>query len=117
MQSALCGVKGSGKSLIKHVEMSAVGSGREQMPAAFSLLDEFILLEGQLLLLWSCQMDLYIDLGQGGMSRGNLGRQEAHVGSSPCPAKGPSRALGGMCWEVPWIASVSKSSCLPGLGA
>lgn len=51
MQSALCGVKGSEKSLIKHVEMSAVGSGREQMPAAFSLLDEFILLEAQLLLL------------------------------------------------------------------
>lgn len=51
MQSALCGVKGSEKSLIKYVEMSAVGPGREQMPAAFSLLDEFILLEEKLLLL------------------------------------------------------------------
>lgn len=51
MQSALRGVKRREKSLIKHVEMSAVGSGREQMPAAFSLLDEFILLEEQLLLL------------------------------------------------------------------
>lgn len=53
MQSALCGVKGREKSLIKHVEMSAVGSGREQMPAAFSFPfpDEFILLEERLLLL------------------------------------------------------------------
>lgn len=127
MQSALRGVKRREKSLIKHVEMSAVGSGREQMPAAFSLLDEFILLEEQLLLLRSCQMDLYIDLGQVGMSKGEFGKAGSPCWQQPMPCQGTRQGFGRdvlgssldcFCLQehlLTWIMSIVREDFLLGV--
>lgn len=121
MWSALWGVKGRGKKHYKtcrNVAMfpSAANFAEEQMLAAFSLLDEFILLGNQLLLLWSCQMDLYVDLGQVGMS-GEFGKAGSPCWQQPMLAAAPAlpgdraRLWGGCSGWVPCSASLFKSSC------